>query len=82
VRTPTVNNRKPSRQEWDDTVTAIGLSNDNARIGANAEYQREHYVFLRQQSLAMRQLSWEERLPRIKHWGSDFVANVAFAIFA
>ena len=82
MRTPTVNKRKSASREWDETVSALGLRNDNGCIGAHADYQREHYVFQRQQSLTMRQLKWEDRAPRIRHWGSDFVANLAFAIFA
>ena len=64
-------------------------SNDNTAVlrkdryaGAHADYRREDYVFSRTQSLEMRELKWEDRLPRMKHWGSNFVANLAFDIFA
>jgi hypothetical protein len=69
---------------------ARGDSNDNTALsrampqyaGVHADYRRDDYIFPRTQSLEMRELSWEERLPRIGHWGSNFVANLAFDIFA
>jgi len=56
--------------------------NDNSCIGAHSDYRREDYVFQRTQSLALRALDWERRLPKVRHWGSNIVANLAWEIFA
>jgi hypothetical protein len=58
------------------------LRNDSRCIGAHADYRREDFVFARTQSLAMRELEWENRIKPIKPWGSNLVANLAFEIFA
>jgi hypothetical protein len=59
------------------------LLGDEAKcIAAHADYRREDFYFPRTQSLAMRSLKWERRLPPIKPWGSNLVANLAFSIFA
>ena len=50
--------------------------------GAHADYRREDYIFPRAQSAEMRQQEWEERVPPLKHWGSNLVANLAWQIFA
>ncbi|MBV8976950.1 MAG: hypothetical protein JO261_10065 [Alphaproteobacteria bacterium] len=51
-------------------------------IAAHADYRREDFVFQRTQSLAMRALEWENRLKPLKPWAPNFVANLAFSIFA
>jgi hypothetical protein len=51
-------------------------------IAAHADYRREDFIFPRTQSLRMRGLKWENRLPPMKPWGSNLVANLAFSIFA
>lgn len=50
--------------------------------GAHADYRREHYIFPRSQSPEMREQEWEDRVPPLKHWGSNIVANLAWQIFA
>ena len=50
--------------------------------GAHANYRREDYIFPRAQSAEMRLQEWEDRLPPLKHWGSNLVANLAWQIFA
>jgi hypothetical protein len=45
--------------------------------GAHAEYRREHYVFSRAQSFATKACDWERRLPPLRHWGSNAIANLA-----
>jgi hypothetical protein len=50
--------------------------------GAHADYRREDYIFARSQSPEMRGQEWEGRLPALKHWGSNLVANLAWQIFA
>jgi hypothetical protein len=56
--------------------------NDVRTIGAHAEYRREDYFFLREQSEAMKSAEWESRLPPMKPWGINAVANLAWDIFA
>ncbi len=51
-------------------------------IGSHADYRREDYMFQRTQSLAMRTLEWENRLKPLHSWAPNFVANLAFEIFA
>jgi hypothetical protein len=51
-------------------------------IAAHADYRREDFIFPRTQSLKMRSLKWESRLPPMKPWGSNLVADLAFSIFA
>jgi len=50
--------------------------------GVHADYRRDHYIFPRSQSPEMRQQEWEDRLPPLKHWGSNLVANLAWQMFA
>jgi hypothetical protein len=50
--------------------------------GVHADYQRDHYIFPRAQSPQMREQEWEDRMPPLKHWGSNLVANLAWQIFA
>jgi hypothetical protein len=54
----------------------------NPFIGAHADYRREDYIFAREQSLVMREMEWERRTKPLKCWGSNMVANLAWAIFA
>jgi hypothetical protein len=59
------------------------LCDDEATfIAAHADYRREDFIFPRTQSLKMRSLKWESRLPPMKPWGSNLVADLAFSIFA
>ncbi|HEX4533048.1 MAG TPA: hypothetical protein VH000_02365, partial [Rhizomicrobium sp.] len=62
--------------------SALGRRNDNSCISAHADYRREDFVFSRTQSLAMRASKWESREKPVKHWGANFVANLAWEIFA
>ena len=56
--------------------------NDATCIGAHADYRREDFVFARTQSLAMRAREWESRMKPMRPWAPNFVANLAFEIFA
>ena len=58
------------------------LYDDAICIAAHADYRREDFIFPRTQSLKTRSLKWEKRLPPMKPWGSNLVANLAFSIFA
>jgi hypothetical protein len=51
-------------------------------IGAHADFRREDYMFQRTQSLTMRALEWEDRMKPMRHWAPNFMANLAFEIFA
>ena len=67
--------RDKSVGAFDAHAPIVFRRNDRACVSAKAEYHREHYFFPRQQSLVTRDLRWEERLPKIPHWGSNRVAN-------
>lgn len=38
-------------------------------IGAHADHNRADFVFLRTQSLTLRDLPWEDRIKPMKSWG-------------
>ena len=57
-------------------------ANDIRVIGAHADYRREDFIFPRTQSPQLRDMEWESRLKPLKPWAPNFVANIAFAIFA
>ena len=61
------------RGAFDTHAPIVFRRNDRACVSAKAEYHREDYIFPRQQSLVTRDLLWEERLPKIPHWGSNRV---------
>ena len=61
---------------------AVLFGDEPKVIGAHADYRREDYVFQRTQSIAMRALEWERRLKPMRPWAPNFVANLAFEIFA
>lgn len=56
--------------------------NDNSGIAAHAAYDRDDYIFLRQQTRQMQLMEWEDRMPPLKSWGGNLVANLAWEIFA
>ena len=58
------------------------LAKQPFHAGVHADYRRDDYVFPRTQSLEMRAMSWEDRMPPLKHWGSNLIANLAWEIFA
>jgi hypothetical protein len=80
IRAETIRLRNESR--------ANGVRNKDVRgsdircIAAHADYRREDFIFPRTQSLAMRDMEWESRLKPIRPRLPNFVANLAFAIFA
>ncbi|HUJ02877.1 MAG TPA: hypothetical protein VLW75_04505 [Rhizomicrobium sp.] len=49
-------------------------------IGAHADYNRADFLFLRTQSLNLRDLPWEERLKPLKSW-SEIAAYWSVALF-
>ena len=49
-------------------------------IGAHADYNRADFLFLRTQSLTLRDLPWEDRLKPMKSW-SEIAAYWSVALF-
>jgi len=78
VRTNLISNK--SRRGADDFSPAN--SDIPQVIGAHADFRREDYVFQRTQSIAMRALEWESRMKPMRPWAPNFMANIAFEIFA
>ncbi len=70
------------RAETEPSELDMPLYDEAICIAAHADYRREDFIFPRTQSLKMRCLKWESRLPPMKPWGSNLVANLAFSIFA
>jgi hypothetical protein len=72
------------RNDFDEDFDEMPVLLRNAPkfAGVHADYRRDDYVFPRTQSLAMRELRWEERMRPLKHWGSNLIANLAWEIFA
>ena len=74
----TINNRKPKASR----ARKIPVPrNDNGCIAAHADYDRDDYIFLRQQTRQMQMMDWEDRMPPLKSWGGNLVANLAWEIF-
>ncbi len=74
---------KYPRKITSDEMPARFISNRAPHIaGAHADYRREDYMFQRTQSQAMRELEWEDRVKPMRPWAPNFVANLAFEIFA
>jgi hypothetical protein len=75
VHAVSINNCKPVRGRHTPR-------NDNGCIAVHAEYDRDDYVFLRAQTRQMQLMDWEGRMPPLKSWGGNIVANLAWEIFA
>jgi hypothetical protein len=58
------------------------LRNERGCIAAHADYDRNDYVFLRAQTREMQSMEWESRMPPLKSWGGNIVANLAWTILA
>ena len=66
-----------------DAIPANDISDESPQvIGAHADFRREDYMFQRAQSITMRALEWEDRVKPMRPWAPNFVANLAFEIFA
>jgi len=77
-----INTRQQSGREWAAQRIVPILRNDRSGLCANAEYNRDDYVFLRAQTREMQMMEWENRMPPLKSWGGNMVANLAWQIFA
>jgi hypothetical protein len=75
-------NRNNKKQDCVESSRSPALRNEPQVIAAHADYRREDYMFQRTQSLTMRALEWESRLKPMRPWAPNFVANLAFEIFA
>jgi hypothetical protein len=52
-------------------MSAIGISQGKGlKLSAYADYGHDHLVFARQQSHAMQQMPWENRVRPLKSWTS------------
>lgn len=79
----TIRNNKKENRRANEGARNPGLANEPPQvICAHADYRREDYMFQRTQSLAMRSLEWDSRLKPLRPWTPNFVANLAFGIFA
>ena len=67
-------------------MSALGISADNTArtfaISAYADVRHEHLCFERQQSLAMRELEWEDRIQPPLPWSALILRGLGGAIFA
>jgi hypothetical protein len=74
--------RQTRRAPEEPRDPAPALRNDKLCISAHADYCRDDFIFQRQQSIEMRAAEWESRLKPLRPWAPNFVANLAFEIFA
>lgn len=54
-------------------MSAIGFSAPRVRdfhISSSADWRQDQLVFARQQSLAMREMAWEDRIKPLRSWSS------------
>ena len=63
-------------------MSAIGLESRpqaKALISCHADYRREHFVFARTQSSALRNLPWEHRTKPLQSWDRLFYNGLGIA---
>ncbi len=66
-------------------MSAIGLSAPRGKgfaVSAYADIRHEHLVFERQQSLALRELEWEDRIQPLLPWSALIMRGLGWTIFA
>ena len=66
-------------------MSAIGYSAPRTRdfhVSAAADWRHEQLVFARQQSLAMRQMPWENRAKPLRSWGFLIATWASAAVLA
>ena len=66
-------------------MSAIGYSAPRRRdfhVSAAADWRHEQLVFARQQSLATRQMPWENRAKPLRSWGSLVATWASAAVLA
>lgn len=66
-------------------MSAIGMSASRGKrfvMSAYADYRHDHMVFARQQSLAMRDMDWENRVEPMLPWTTLIIRGVGVAALA
>jgi hypothetical protein len=66
-------------------MSAIGMSASGGKtlaLSAYAEIRHEHFFFERQQSLALREMEWEDRVQPLLPWSTLILRGLGIAIFA
>jgi hypothetical protein len=81
MRTNAVWKLRPRQDAEDFGEMSPSNSNRPQVAGAHADYCRDDYIFPRTQSPRMRAMRWERSEP-LKNWGSNFVADLAWEMFA
>jgi hypothetical protein len=65
-------------------MSAIGISAPRGKgfaISATADIRHEHLFFERQQSLALREMEWEDRVQPLLPWSTLLVRGLGVMIF-
>ncbi|HKX63663.1 MAG TPA: hypothetical protein VJM78_00020 [Rhizomicrobium sp.] len=65
-------------------MSAIGISAPRAKgfaVSASADIRHEHLVFERQQSLALREREWEDRIQPLLPWSALIMRGLGVTIF-
>ena len=65
-------------------MSAIGMSAPRGKrftVSAAADIRHEHLFFERQQSLALREMEWEDRVQPLLPWTSLIMRGVGVIIF-
>jgi len=65
-------------------MSAIGMSAPRGKgfaVSATADIRHQHLFFERQQSLALREMEWEDRVQPLLPWSSLIMRGLGIAIF-
>jgi hypothetical protein len=65
-------------------MSAIGMSAPRGKgfaVSAYADIRHEHLFFERQQSLALREMEWEDRVQPLLPWSTLMVRGLGVVIF-
>lgn len=62
--------------------SAAGVSREKFAISAYADIRHDHLCFERQQSLALRQMEWEDRLDPILPWSALLLRGLGAVVAA
>ena len=65
-------------------MSAIGIAAPRGKgfaVSAHAELRHDHLVFERQQSLALREMEWENRVQPLLPWSALILRGVGVTIF-
>lgn len=65
-------------------MSAFGISAPREKdfaVSAHADFRHDHLVFERQQSLALREREWEDRVQPLLPWSALIMRGVGVTIF-